>query len=64
MGNGGKKKKGHQGTGIKDIWTKPKGVGSRGGREWRQLYLNNNKKCNFFKSRGLITKVGRGRSSG
>ena len=48
--------KGHQGTYIKDTWTKPKGVGprveggegthggvSRGGKG-RQLYLNNNKK--------------------
>ena len=47
----------HQGTCIKDTWTKPKGVGSRlGGRmggagvhggvkmeKWKQLYLNNNK---------------------
>ena len=50
---GGLRGKGHQGTCIKDTWTKPKGsrVGggdswSRGvvGVKWRQLYLNNNKK--------------------
>ena len=47
---------GHQGTYIKDTWTKPKGgrieggrwgmggVGGVVGRKWRQLYLNNNKK--------------------
>ena len=29
--NQGKKGKGHQGTCIKDPWTKPKGVGSRVG---------------------------------
>ena len=40
----------HQGTCIKDTWTKPRGVGSRvGGRygwggEWRQLYLKNSNK--------------------
>ena len=44
------------GTCIKDTWSKPRGVGpgvggedGRGGRrgeggEWKQLYLNNNKK--------------------
>ena len=34
--NGGKKGKGHQGTCIKDTWTKPKEVASRvgGGDEW------------------------------
>ena len=30
-GNGGKKGKGHQGTCIKDPWTKPKGEGLRVG---------------------------------
>ena len=53
----GKKRKGHQGTCIKDPdpWTKPKGDRIEGGRwgwvgrgkvvvgKWRQLYLNNNK---------------------
>ena len=40
MGRGywGKKWKGHQGTCIKDKWTKPKGVSIKGGRwgcmEW------------------------------
>ena len=46
--------KGHQGTYIKDTWTKPKGdrikgerwvvLGWKGvvGGKWRQLYLNNN----------------------
>ena len=55
-GQWGKTGKGHQGTCIKDPWTKPKGVGLRvGGRDgwgreevdggkWRQLYFNNNKK--------------------
>ena len=54
--NGEQKGKGHQGTCIKDTWTKPKGVGWRVGggggqgvggvvgEKWRQLYLNNNKK--------------------
>ena len=32
MGNGGKKEKGHQGTCIKDTWTKPKGSSIEGGR--------------------------------
>ena len=34
---------GHQGTCMKDTWTKPKGVGWGGmvGWKWRQLYLNN-----------------------
>ena len=34
--NGGKLGKGHQGTCIKDPWTKPKGIGSRvgGGDGW------------------------------
>ena len=48
--------KGHQGTSIKDPWTKPNGGRIEGGRwgclgwgvvvgrKWRQLYLNNNKK--------------------
>ena len=52
----GKKGKGHQGTCIKDPWTKPKGRRIEGRRwgwvgqgvvvegKWRQLYLNNNKK--------------------
>ena len=31
MDKGGKKGKGHQGTRIKDTWTKPKGVGLRVG---------------------------------
>ena len=51
----GKKGKGHQGTCIKDIRTKPKGGRIEGGRwgwvgwgkvvvgKWRQLYLNINK---------------------
>ena len=36
MDKGGKKGKGHQGTCIKDTWTKPKGVGLRvgGGGQW------------------------------
>ena len=40
----------HQGTCIKDTWTKPKGgrieggAGGVMGRKWRQWYLNNNKK--------------------
>ena len=36
MDNGEEKGKGHQGTCIKDTWTKPKGIGLRvGGRdEW------------------------------
>ena len=34
MDNGGKQGKSHQGTCIKDTWTKPKGLGwSVGGRE-------------------------------
>ena len=34
--NGGKKGKGHQGTCIKDSWTKPKWGRSEGGRwEWK-----------------------------
>ena len=34
--NGGKRRTGHQGTCIKDTWTKPKGVGLRveGGDGW------------------------------
>ena len=52
--NGLKKGKGHQGTCIKDPWTKPTGSKTEGGRwvlvgwgeavaeKWRQLYLNNN----------------------
>ena len=51
-GNG----EGFSGTCVKDTWTKPKlgrikvgkwewlGWGRSGGGEWRQLYLNNNKK--------------------
>ena len=50
--------KGHQGTCIKDMWTKPKGVGSKveGGDEWGRgpwwgengdNYLNDNKKIRF-----------------
>ena len=54
--NRGKKRKGRQGTCMKDPWTKPKGDRIEGGRwGWvgqgkvvaakrRQLYLNNNKK--------------------
>ena len=48
------------GTCIKDTWTKPKGVGSRVGSgdgwgggsrggKWRELSLNNNKKCGKIK---------------
>ena len=48
MGNRGKKEKARQGTCMKDTWTKKMGgvagVGGNGGRKWRQLYLNNNKK--------------------
>ena len=52
----GEKGKGHQGTWVKDPWTKPKVGGIEGGRwgwvgqgrvvagKWRQLYLNSNKK--------------------
>ena len=47
--------KGHQGTCIKNVWTKPKAVGlsvvGGGGwrgkvvaGKWRQLYMNNNLK--------------------
>ena len=49
-GNGGKKGKGHQGTCIKNPWTKPKWVRIEDGAwkvvagKWRPLYLNNNKK--------------------
>ena len=32
--NGGKKGKGHQGTCIKDPWTKPKGSRTEGGIWW------------------------------
>ena len=51
---GGRKGKGHQGTSIKDTWTKSQGgriegerwgwVGVRGvvGGKWRQLYNNKN----------------------
>ena len=51
----GKWEKGHQGTCIKDLWTKPKEGRIEGGRwgwlgwggvvrgKWRQLYLNNKK---------------------
>ena len=56
--NRGKKGKSRQGTCIKDIWTKSKGVRIEGRRwglgvggegkmvvgKYRQLYLNNNKK--------------------
>ena len=55
--NRGKKGKGHQEICIKDPWTKPK-KGSIEGEtwgwvrqgkvvvgKWRQLYLNDNKKC-------------------
>ena len=49
--NGGKRGKGHQGTCIKDTWTKPKGGRIEGGKQgsrdtrvvggkWRELYLN------------------------
>ena len=48
--NGEKKAGGFSRTSVKDTWTKPRvgggnswGEGSGGG-EWRQLYLNNNKK--------------------
>ena len=49
--------KSDNGTCIKNMWTKPKGGRIQGGRwgwlgqrgvvggKWRQLYLNNNKKC-------------------
>ena len=43
--NMGKKGKGHQGTCIKDPWTKPKGVGLRvaGGDAWgRGLWCSKN----------------------
>ena len=55
--NGGKKGEGFSGTTIKDTWTKPEWGRIKGGkwgwlgweglvgRKWRQLYLNNNKKC-------------------
>ena len=55
------KERGLQGTDIKVTWTKSWGVGSRVGGgdrcgvrgvvrgECRQLYLNNNKKENFWK---------------
>ena len=50
--NEGKEWKGHQETCMKDPWTKPKGRGIDGkgwGKvvvvKWRQLYLNNHKKC-------------------
>ena len=52
--NGGAEGDGFFGTTIKDTWTKSKGLGSGVGGgdgwgggsdgEWRQLYLNNNKK--------------------
>ena len=54
--NGGKSRKGHQGTCIKDTWTKPKVGRIKGGRwgslgwmgvmggKWRKLYLNDNKR--------------------
>ena len=54
-GNMGKKGKGHQGTCMKDPWTKPKGGRIEGRRwgwvgqgdvvveKWRQVYLNNKK---------------------
>ena len=54
--NRGKKGKSHQGTCIKDPWTKPKGRRIEGGRwewvgrgkvmagKWRQLHMNNNLK--------------------
>ena len=53
--NGRKREEGHQGTCIKDTWTKPKrgrieggrcgclGLGGVVGGKWRQLYLNNKK---------------------
>ena len=57
MGNNrGKKGKGHQGTCIKDPWTKPKRERIEGGKwgwvgcgemvvgKWRKLYFNINKK--------------------
>ena len=55
-GKRGKRGKGHQGTSIKDTWTKAKWGRIEGGRwgwveqggvvggKWRQLYLNCNKK--------------------
>ena len=63
MYNGGKVEKGHQGTYIKDTWTKPKWGRIVGGRlgwlglggmvvgKWRQLYLDNN-----FKNVPIIAK--------
>ena len=53
--NGGRRGKGYQGTSMKDIWTTSKVVGLRvgggdgwggghSGGQWRQLYLNINKK--------------------
>ena len=53
----GRKQEGFSGTCIKDTWTKPKRSRIKGGKwgllgwrgavggKWRQLYLNNNKKC-------------------
>ena len=55
--NGGGEEERFSGTSIKDTWTKPKasrikgrkwgclGWGGVVGGKWRQLYLNNNKKC-------------------
>ena len=54
---------GHQGTCIKDPWTKPKWGRIEGGRwgwvgwgkvvagKWRQLYFNNNLKKNIKKQK-------------
>ena len=58
----GGKAEGFSGTCMKDTWTKPKrgrikggkrgwlGLGGVVGGKWRQLYLNNNKKC-FLKKK-------------
>ena len=54
--NGGKRGEGFSGISIKDTWTKPKRGRIKGGKwgwlgwgewwgvQWRQRYLNNNKK--------------------
>ena len=68
--NRGKKGKGHQGTYIKDPWTKPKrrSIESRGWRwvgqekvvvgKWRQLYLNKNfLKIDIFCAAILLLKM-------
>ena len=60
--NKGKNGKGHQGMGIKDPWTKPKGGRIDGGRwdgwgggegwgKWRQLHKKNNNKRNKLRKK-------------